>query len=90
MFRRAGLRAATDGDLIELEYVEDGELHPSRLLGETGGIRGASQTSPDLGMLVTGGRGLVLVENKFTERDFSRCSVRNHKDNSRGVCKSEP
>ena len=35
-------------DAIELEYSEDGELHPSRLLGEMGGSRGAMQTSPDL------------------------------------------
>ena len=54
-------------------------MHPSRLLGETGGSRGAGQTSPDLGLIVNGGRGLVLVENKFTERDFSNCSARNHK-----------
>ncbi len=70
-------------DTIELEYSEkDGELDPSHLLGEMGGSRGAGQTSPDLGLLVNGGRGLVLVENKFTERDFSRCSARSHKGNS--------
>ena len=57
-------------DTIELEYSEDGNLHPSHLLGETGGSRGAGQTSPDLGLIVNGGRGLVLVESKFTERDF--------------------
>ena len=65
-------------DTVELEHSEDGGLHPSRLLGETGGSRGAGQTSPDLGLLVNDGRGLVLVENKFTERDFSNCSARNH------------
>lgn len=64
---------------IELEFSEDGELHPSRLLGESGGRRGAGQTSPDLGLLVNGGHGLVLVESKFTERDFSRCSARKRK-----------
>ena len=63
-------------DRLELEYAEDGELGPPSLLGETGGSRGAGQTSPDLGLLVNGGRGLVLVENKFTERDFSGCSAR--------------
>ena len=68
-------------DEIELEYSGDGELHPSRLLGETGGRRGAGQTSPDLGLLVNGGRGLVLVESKFTESDFSRCSARKRDDN---------
>ena len=67
-------------DAIELEYSEeqDVDLHPSQLLGETGGNRGTGQTSPDLGLIVNGGRGLVLVENKFTERDFSNCSARNH------------
>ena len=36
---------------IELEYAGCGELHPSELLGEEGGGRGANQTSPDLGTL---------------------------------------
>ena len=66
-------------DAIELEYSEDGGLHPSQLLGETGGSRGAGQTSPDLGLIVNGGRGLVLVESKFTESDFSACSARRRK-----------
>ena len=66
-------------DAIELEYSEDGELHPSRLLGEVGGSRGAYQTSPDLGLLVNGGRGLVLVESKFTEPHFFKCSARARK-----------
>ena len=67
-------------DKIELEYSEDenGDLHPSRLLGETGGSRGTGQTSPDLGLIVNGGRGLVIVESKFTESDFSNCSARRH------------
>ena len=69
-------------ETIELEYAADGALHPSRLLGETGGTRGAKQTSPDLGLLVNDGRGLVLVENKFTERDFSKCSARDHEGNA--------
>ena len=69
-------------DAIELEYSEDGELHPSRLLGETGGSRGAGQTSPDLGLVVNGGRGLVLVENKFTESGFYACSARKPKGNA--------
>ena len=68
---------------IELEYAEDGELHPSRLLGEEGGTRGANQTSPDLGLLVNGGRGLVLVENKLTEHSFYECSAWRHKGSSR-------
>ena len=53
-------------EAIDLEYAEPegSELHPSSLLGEEGGNRGANQTSPDLGLLVNGGHGLVLVENK--------------------------
>ncbi len=46
-------------ETIELEYAGEGELHPSRLLGEEGGTRGANQTSPDLGLVVNEGRGLV-------------------------------
>ena len=56
-------------------------MSPLSLLGETGGSRGSGQTSPDLGLLVNDGRGLVLVENKFTERGFSNCSARNHEGN---------
>lgn len=77
-------------DAIELEYSEDGELHPSRLLGEAGGDRGAGQTSPDLGLLVNGGRGLVLVENKFTERDFSNCSARNQRGSAERAGNPDP
>lgn len=79
-------RVATEIDSleeIELEYADDGELHPSRLLGEEGGNRGANQTSPDLGLLVNGGRGLVLVENKLTEKSFYECSAWRHKGSSR-------
>ena len=61
---------------IELEYAEGGDLHPSVLLGETGGGRGTGQTSPDLGLLVNEGRGLVLLENKFLEHSFYQCSAR--------------
>ncbi len=68
---------------IELEYAaDDGPLHPSQLLGETGGSRGAGQTSPDVAFLVgtDKGKGLVLVECKFTEDSFCGCSARNPKD----------
>ena len=68
---------------IELEHAEDGELHPSSLLGESGGTRGAYQTSPDLGLKVNQGRGLVLVENKFTEQSFYECSAWRYKGSSR-------
>ena len=60
---------------IELEYAESGELHPSCVLGEEGGKRGASQTSPDLGLKVNGGCGLLLVEVKLAEHSFYECSA---------------
>jgi hypothetical protein len=62
-------------DELELEY-EHATLKPSALLGESGGGRGAGQTSPDLAFVVNGGRGLVLVENKLVEHSFYRCSAR--------------
>ena len=86
-------RVATEIDSlegIELEYAEDGELHPSRLLGEVGGTRGANQTSPDLGLLVNGGQGLVLVENKLTEKSFYECSAWKHKGSSRRSGNPDP
>ena len=82
-FRQHVARQIESLDAIELEYSEDSDLHPSQLLGETGGSRGAGQTSPDLGLIVNGGRGLVLVESKFTERDFSNCSARRRKGSAR-------
>ena len=69
-------------DAIELEYAESGELSPARLLGEEG-TRGANQTSPDLGLLINGCRGLILVENKLTEHSFYKCSAWRHKGSSR-------
>ena len=65
-------------DRLELEYAEPegSPLHPSRLLGEAGGSRGAGQTSPDLALIVNGGRGLILTENKWVEHSFYRCSAR--------------
>jgi hypothetical protein len=65
-------------DAVELEYAEPegGPLHPSSLLGEQDGSRGAGQTSPDVAFLVNGGQGLVLTENKFVEHSFYRCSAR--------------
>jgi hypothetical protein len=66
-------------DTLELEYEEDGELHPSILLGEEGGARGAGQTSPDMGLLFNHRRGLVLIENKLVEHSFYGCSAHNHK-----------
>ena len=77
-------------EAMELEYAGDGELHPSSLLGEPGGTRGANQTSPDLGLLVNGGRGLVMVENKFTEHTFYECSAWRHKGSSRRSGNPDP
>ena len=54
----------------------------AKLLGEGGGGRGANQTSPDLGLKVNGGHGLVLVEVKFTEHSFYECSAWKHRTNS--------
>jgi len=62
-------------DALELEYAEDGDLHPSVLLGELGGSRGSGQTSPDIGFLVNCGRGLILTENKLVEHSFYACSA---------------
>lgn len=66
-------------DRLELEYAEDPPLDPTALLGEPKGKRGANQTSPDIAFIVTlqtGGRGLILTENKFTEHSFYPCSGR--------------
>ena len=69
-------------DAIDLEYAAQGGLSPSSLLGEARGRRGANQTSPDLGLLVNHGRGIVLVESKFTEHDFYQCSAWKHPGNA--------
>lgn len=68
-------------DSVELEYAPEDPndpLHPRQLLGETGGRRGAGQTSPDvalIGRLKNGGRAIFLVESKFTEESFYPCSA---------------
>ena len=77
-------------EAIELEYAEPGDLSPMQLLGESGGTRGANQTSPDLGLQVNEGRGLVLVENKFTEHSFYECSAWRHKGSSRRPGNPDP
>jgi hypothetical protein len=72
----ARIRTVTE---LALEFVDEGELATEHLLGEKGGKRGASQTSPDVGVRVGldgGGEGLVLIEVKFCETDFSSCSAR--------------
>lgn len=72
-----------DVQSVELEYAEEGELSPAVLLGEGGGSRGSGQTSPDIGILVNGGKGLLLVENKLSEHSFYPCSARTKKDSER-------
>lgn len=67
-------------DRVELEYAEEGALHPAVLLGETGGSRGKGQTSPDIAFLVNGGAGIVLTESKLTEHSFYACSARSRED----------
>lgn len=69
-------------DAIELEYAEKGQLAPSALLGEPEGQRGRNQTSPDVAFKVTmedGKKGIILIENKFTEHSFYGCSGRKKK-----------
>jgi len=72
----------TSVDRVELEYQEEGSLCPSELLGESGGARGASQTSPDVAFIVNGGRGLILTESKLAEHSFYGCSARRRRDGS--------
>ncbi len=80
----------TSVERLELEYCETGELHPSELLGEQGGSRGAGQTSPDIAFIVNQGRGLILTENKFVEHSFYSCSARTHKGNSARAGNPDP
>ena len=90
--KRAVVKEIESLEEIELEFAEDenSALHPSSLLGEEGGVRGANQTSPDLGLRVNGGGGLVLVENKLTEHSFYECSAWQHKGNSRRSANPAP
>lgn len=69
-------------DTIELEYAEEGDLHPVNLLGEPGGVRGTNQTSPDFAILVNGGKGLVLIENKLCEHSFYPCAGKKSKSDN--------
>lgn len=77
-------------DRLELEFAEEGSLHPSNLLGETGGKRGSGQTSPDLAFIVNDGTGLILTENKFVEHSFYPCSARTTKDNTKRKGNHDP
>ena len=63
---------------FELEYVDKNtSLQPPQLLREPGGARGTSQTTPDLGLIFddeNGDRGILLIESKFVEHSFYKCS----------------
>lgn len=77
-------------DDLHLEYAEDGDLSPEKLLGESGGSRGSGQTSPDLAFHVNGGTGLILIENKLTEHSFYRCSARTKKNDEGRPANPDP
>lgn len=67
----------TNIESMEFEYAASGNLAPENLLGETGGMRGANQTSPDVGVIFTyenQKKGVYLVENKYVEHSFYECS----------------
>lgn len=75
--RRNVSTAIRDVEAVELEYeLPSKQDKPHTLLGEESGKRGSGQTSPDVAFLVTteSGKGLVLVESKFTEHWFYQCS----------------
>lgn len=63
---------------MELEYAEKEEdFQPQQLLGEDEGMRGSGQTSPDIAikfLTIDKRKGIFLIESKFTEHSFYRCS----------------
>ena len=76
--------------IIEFAFPEDSPLHPSNLLGETGGKKGAGITATDVAFLLKTktGNGLVLATCKFTEHSFYTCSAR--RTNRKGDQKGNP
>ncbi len=67
----------TSIEAVEFEYAAPGNLEPKRLLGEQGGSRGSGQTSPDVAVIFgceDGKSGLYLIQNKYTEHHFYKCS----------------
>jgi len=79
---------------VELEF-ESRELCLKHgcLLGEKAGKRGSGQTSPDLAFIAestNGGQALILVESKFTESNFERCSGYFKKGNEKYPRNSDP
>ena len=73
-----------------LENGMPAAIQKSELAWGRGGTRVANQTSSDLGLLVNECRGLVLVENKFTEHSFYKCSAWKHKGSSRRLGNPDP
>ena len=74
--RRLGIKVISI-EALEFEYAAPGNLEPKRLLGEHGGSRGSGQTSPDVAVIFgceDGKSGIYLVENKYTEHHFYKCS----------------
>lgn len=80
-FLRANVSSTIIGvHCVELEYQhKELALRPAALLGEMDGSPGNGQTSPDVAFHVEtkSGRGIVLVECKFVEHSFYRCTGRN-------------
>jgi hypothetical protein len=68
-------------DAAYLEFVP-GERSKPNLLGEPGGIK---QTTPDVAIIFRSnkGKGLILVECKYTEHSFYDCSARRSKYKSK-------
>ena len=67
----------TSIEAVEFEYAAPGNLEPKRLFGEQGGSRGSGQTSPDVAVIFgceDGKSGLYLIENKYTDPHFYKCS----------------
>ena len=81
-----------DVNNVELEFAFNNKLCPEKILGERGGKRGAGQTSPDISFLVTTekSKGVIFVENKYAERNFSNCSARRKDDSKKRVGNSDP
>jgi len=74
--RQLGIKV-TSIEALEFEYAAPGNLEPKRLLGEQGGSRGSGQTSPDIAVIFgceDGKSGIYLIENKYTEHHFYKCS----------------
>ena len=78
-----------------MEYVDKNtSLQPPQLLHEPGGVRGTRQTTPDLGIKFKdekGDEGILLIESKFVEHSFYKCSGYNSEkcDNTKALIESD-